>query len=573
MAKKRLIIRALQKSKTPSKRIDTKSRSPNNGHYPRKRASPLNALEILPFILFIVVIVTTISEKINVPYPLLLVLAGLIVGFIPGVPNWHPPTDIILPLFLPPILFAAARVVSSQDIKNNISTIGSLSIALVVATTLIVALVLHWFIPQMNYSTALVLSAIISPTDTTAATAILNRMNIRQHIIRTVEVESLFNDAMGIVLYKASVLFVFLGTIKIVDVGSQILLVGLGGIVVGFVFAYFTRLIIEQFLTKTENELPIIMSLILAYVAFMFADRVGVSGVLAVVTAGLYHRKTEQKVSANSRLSETSVWSTLIFFLNGILFISIGMQFQSFLKMVDYIPTSDLILFSILTILTLIILRIVWVSATSYLTYLLKRKRLGSKKYDTLFQETCIVSWSGMRGLVSLALAIALPEMISATSAFPYRSLIIFLTLMTILFTLLVQGLTLPPLIRRLKAGKDDTRELRRISNVHQKLMQAAINNMNKLEEQGSAYSKEAKSLVKNYYANRLLQFTGALETESESEAHVINEEALDLLEKVLQYERDELSKMLDHGKITQEIYFRVLRKIDRDEVGFASYR
>ncbi|MCB1828161.1 MAG: sodium:proton antiporter, partial [Coxiellaceae bacterium] len=289
----------------------------------------MNALEILPFILFIVVIVTSISERINVPYPLLLVIAGLVVGFIPGIPNWHPATDMILPLFLPPILFAAARLVSWQDIKNNFSTIGSLSIGLVVATAILVAAVLHFFIPQMSFSSALVLGAIISPTDTTAATAILSRMNIRQHIIRTVEVESLFNDAMGIVMYKAAVLFVYLGTINVADVGGETLLVGLGGIAVGFVFAYFTSLIVEQFFSNSENELPIIMSLILAYVAYMFADRVGVSGVLAVVAAGLYHRKTEQKIDANARLSETSVWSTLIFFLNGILFISIGMQFQS----------------------------------------------------------------------------------------------------------------------------------------------------------------------------------------------------------------------------------------------------
>lgn len=531
----------------------------------------MNALEILPFILFIVVIVTSISERINVPYPLLLVIAGLVVGFIPGIPNWHPATDMILPLFLPPILFAAARLVSWQDIKNNFSTIGSLSIGLVVATAILVAAVLHFFIPQMSFSSALVLGAIISPTDTTAATAILSRMNIRQHIIRTVEVESLFNDAMGIVMYKAAVLFVYLGTINVADVGGETLLVGLGGIAVGFVFAYFTSLIVEQFFSNSENELPIIMSLILAYVAYMFADRVGVSGVLAVVAAGLYHRKTEQKIDANARLSETSVWSTLIFFLNGILFISIGMQFQSYLQKVSYLPTFDLIIFSLLTILTLIILRIIWVALTNYIPYLMKRSDPDVKKPDFPFQKVFIVSWSGMRGLVSLALAIALPEMLSSTAAFPFRNLVIFLTLMTILFTLLVQGLTLPILIRRLNAGKDDKRELRRIANMHQKLTEKAINNMSKLDEEETSYSEQARELVKNYYANRLLQFTAAYE--SEQEAHIIGGEASHLLGKILQYERNELAKMLEKGKISQEIYIRVLRKIDRDEVGFASYR
>ena len=477
----------------------------------------------------------------------------------------------ILPLFLPPILFAAARLVSWQDIKINLGTIGSLSIALVVATAVLIAFVLHLFIPQMSFSSALVLGAIISPTDTTAANAILNRMNIRQHIIRTVEVESLFNDAMGIVMYKAAVLLVYLGTISISDVGGQTILVGIGGIAVGLVFAYLTSLIIEQFFSDSENELPIIMSLILAYVAYMFADRVGVSGVLAVVAAGLYHRKTEQKIDASARLSETRVWGTLIFFLNGILFISIGMQFQSYWQKVNYIPTLDLIIFSVLTILTLIILRVIWVTLTNYIPYALKRKQPDVKRPDFPYQQVFIVSWSGMRGLVSLALAIALPEMLSSTVAFPDRNLVIFLTLMTILFTLLVQGLTLPILIRYLGAGKDDKRELRRIAVIHQKLTQKAIDNSSKMDDDKSGYSNQAKKLVKNYYANRVLQFTSA--HESEIDAHIIAGEASQLLSKILQYERNELAKMLEKTKISQEIYIRVLRKIDRDEVGFASYR
>lgn len=533
----------------------------------------LNALEILPFILFIVVIVTSISKRINVPYPLLLVIAGLVVGFIPGIPNWHPPTDIILPLFLPPILFAAARLVSSQDIKSNIVTIGSLSIGLVIGTALLIAFVLHLFIPQMTFGTALVLGAIISPTDTTAANAILSRMNIRQHIIRTVEVESLFNDAMGIVLYKAAILFVYLGTINLSHVGGQTILVGLGGIAVGLVFAYFTRLIVEQFLFESDSELPIIMSLVLAYVAYMFADRVGVSGVLAVVAAGLYHKKTEQKIGANARLSETNVWTTLIFFLNGILFISIGMQFQSYLQKVHYLPTIDIIIFSVLTILTLIVLRIVWVTLTNYIPSLFRRKQTikGDKIPGFPYQKVFIVSWSGMRGLVSLALAIALPEMLSSTAAFPYRSLIIFLTLMTILFTLLVQGLTLPILIHYLDAGKDDKRELRRIATTHQKLTQKALDYIGKVQEDQEKYSSEAKNLVKDYYKNRLLQFTTTQETHLD--AHEIGENASQLLAEVLQYERNALAKMLSKNKISQEIYIRVLRKIDRDEVGFSAYR
>jgi len=530
----------------------------------------VNALEILPFILFMVVIVTSVSEKINVPYPLLLVITGLIVGFIPGIPDWNPPSSIILPLFLPPILFAAARVTSWQDIRNNLGTIGSLSIALVLLTTFAIAWVLPMFIPGMSFSTALVLGAIISPTDIVAANAILTRMNIRQHVIRTVEVESLFNDAVSIVLYKAAVLFVFMGTIDAMDIGGRTLLVGLGGIAVGIIFSYITSLIVSKFLTKSENELPIIMSLILAYVAYMFADRVGVSGVLAVVAAGLFHKKTEQKIEARTRLSEKTVWDTLIFFLNGILFITIGIQFPSYLKKVAYLPTVDLILFSFITILALLLLRLTWVALTTYIPYLFVHEK-NKEKPEFPYKKVFIISWSGMRGLVSLALAIALPELLSATQAFPFRNLIIFLTFMTILFTLIVQGLTLPFLIKILDAGKDDRRELRRITNIYQKLTKKAIENMSSMDNLEHKYSPIAKKLVENYYANRLIQFTANYE--AKTDVHEVGAEAESLLGKILQYERDELLKMRNKEKISQEIYIRILRKLDRDEVGFASYR
>jgi len=535
-----------------------------------QQAHDVNALDILPFILFMVVIVTSISEKINVPYPLLLVITGLVLGFIPGIPNWHPPNDLVLPLFLPPILFAAARLIAWQDIRNNFDTIGSLSIALVLITTLGIAWVLCAFIPAMTFGTALVLGAIISPTDVVAANAILTRMNIRQNIIRTVEVESLFNDAVSIVLYKAAVLFVFMGNLDITDIGGRTLLVGVGGIVVGLVFAYFTRLIVELFLTKSKNELPIIMSLILAYVAYMFADRVGVSGVLAVVTAGLYHKKTERKIEARTRLSEKTVWDTLIFFLNGILFISIGVQFPTYLKKVSYLPTFDLILFSFITILALLLLRLAWVSLTTYIPYLFTQRK-GSEKPSFPYKKVLIVSWSGMRGLVSLALATALPEMLSTTEVFPFRNLIVFLTLMTILFTLIVQGLTLPLLIKSLGAGKDDRKELRKITDIYRKLTKKAIDNMHSMIDLDNKYSPAAKKLVGNYYANRLIQFTATYETNMD--VHEVGNEAESLLAKILQYERDELLKMLKKEKISDEIYIRILRKLDRDQVGFASYR
>jgi monovalent cation/hydrogen antiporter len=255
----------------------------------------MTALEILPFILFIVVIATAIAERINIPYPLVLVIAGILVGLMPGIPNWHPPSNMVLPVFLPPILFAAARTISWRDIRSNMNNIVSLSVILVLVNTFAIAGVIYWIIPKIHFASALVLGAIISPTDAVAATSILSKMHVRQSIIRTIEVESLFNDAAGIVLYKMAVLFVFMGSLDMHELGLRSILVGAGGVVIGLLFSYFTNLIVEQFLSNSENNLPIIMSLILAYVAYLFAERLGASGVLAVVAAGLYHKKPKNR--------------------------------------------------------------------------------------------------------------------------------------------------------------------------------------------------------------------------------------------------------------------------------------
>lgn len=522
------------------------------------------AFEIIPFILFLVVIGTAIAERINVPYPLILVLTGLLVGFIPGIPNWHPPSSIVLPLFLPPILFSSARLISWEDIRNNKSEITSFSILLVIASTIVIGITLNWMVPNMPLSVGLVLGAIISPTDAIASTSILNQMKIQRYIIRSLEVESLFNDAVSIVLYKATLLLVFVSSIDFLQAGENMLISGFGGIFVGLLFSYFTSLIVKEFLTESENELPIIMSIILAYVSFLFAERIGASGVLATVAAGLFHKRTERTIKARTRLSEKSVWDTLIFFLNGLIFIVIGMQFPKYLGKVSYLPKSQLLIFSLTTIVTLILLRFLWVIATAFLVnYFFQRKH---NHYFSL-TEVVISSWSGMRGLVSLALAVALPVTLPQNISFPNRDLVIFLTIITILFTLLVQGLSLPYLVKLLKAEKSDITLIKESTKIYRKLTKEAIEHMNRLQVTKHINSKNAKELVNTYYANRLLQFKITYEAQ---DVHKVSHEAKALLTKVLNYERSRLHNLRSKGKISEEVYIRILSKIDRDEVGFS---
>jgi len=532
----------------------------------------MSIFTILPFILFLVVIGTAVAERTNIPYPLILVVAGLIAGFIPGVPNWHPPQNVILTLFLPPILFAAARLIAWDEIKNNAFEIFSLAFVLVIVKAIVIAYVIAWLIPQMAFPAAFVLGAIIAPTDSIAATTILNKMNTKKHLVRTLEIESLFNDAVSITLYSIAVLFVFGGAIYLNAVTYDTILGSLGGIVVGLALAYIVGLIIQTFLRDSANDLPIIMSLILAYVAYIFATHIQVSGVLAVVAAGLYHRHTERTIRARIRLTERSAWNTYIFFLNGLIFTVIGLQLPLYLEKVSYLPLWQLLLFPIMTILLITVLRFIWVVGTEYLS--IKLNHLFGRdqiKRGFSWPDILISSWSGMRGMVSLTLALALPLQLSTDTPFPNRDLIIFLTIVTILFTLLAQGLTLPYLIKWLKVEKSDESAMQQTDKVMRHLTKQAMDFVENAHEAKLEFSDRAKRLVENYYGSRLLQ--ARLAKEAETETYLLNKEAEHLLIASLQHERKVLQEMLRRGEISEEVFARVLRKLDRDEVGFSTYK
>ncbi len=530
----------------------------------------MTTLASLPFILFLVVVVTAVAENINVPYPLLLVITGLIVGFIPNIPSWHPPSDIVLALFLPPILFSAARLISWQDVKQHITIITSLSIFLVLFSALAIAWMLCWLIPGIHFATGLILGAIIAPTDVIAANSILTKMNVPRHIIRTIKVESLFNDACGIVLYKTALLIAVGHTLSLPEISHQVLFIGVGGIAIGLLFAYISGIIIKQFLSHSENHLPIIMSLILAYVSYWFAEKLGASGVLAVVAAGLYHKQTERSVSASIRLAEKTVWDTLIFFLNGLIFISIGTEFPSYLQSVHYLPMSKLLLFSAATIFSLFLLRLAWVGVTIAIDqyhWRVKSGRFGQPLIS--WKKSLIVSWAGMRGLVSLALAVALPSLAATNQQVPMRDLIVFLTIITILFTLLVQGLTLKPLIKWLGVSKNHEEDVKKMRDIYQHLTEKALHHIETPDTHTlqSEASIDAKEIVATHYQNRLRH---ALSPSKHPHHH---KHAESLLARMLQFERDHLLKMREQGEISEEIYLKILLKLDRDEVSFSPYK
>ncbi len=409
-------------------------------------------LEVILFLLLCSVALGWVARHFSFPYPIALVIGGAALGFVPHLPQFPFDPDAILVLFLPPILYQAALLTSWRDFRANIRSIGLLAIGLVLVTTLAVGAVLKMVVPDLPWAAAFVLGAIVSPPDAVAATAILSRLHIPRRVVAVLEGESLVNDASGLVLYKFAVAAVLTGTFSFANASVLFIGVSVGGVLLGValgvLFVYIHRHLGDAFI-------EVMTSLSIPYVAYILAESMHVSGVLAVVAAGLVRgRYSPEIVSAEMRILARSVWNILVFLLNSLIFILIGMQLSSVVARLSGYSNRELFLCATLVSVVAIAVRFAWIYPATYLPRLLSakwRERSPAPPESELF----IMSWCGMRGIVSLVAALALPKELVTGDPFPQRDLLIFLTFVVIAVTLVLQGLTLAPLIRRLKVGTD----------------------------------------------------------------------------------------------------------------------
>jgi CPA1 family monovalent cation:H+ antiporter len=407
-------------------------------------------LELLLLLLLSCVALGWVARHFKFPYPIALVLGGAILGLVPNLPQGLFDPQLVLVTVLPPILYQAALLTSWTDFKANLREIGLLAIGLVAATTLAVGAVLKFLVPDVPWAVAFTLGAIVSPPDAVAATSILSRLNIPRRMVTVLEGESLVNDASGLVLYKFAVAAVLTGAFSWAEASYQFALVSLGGIAIGVVLA-FAYIAIHKKLGDPFIEVLTVLTI--PYAAYMAAEAVHTSGVLAVVTAGLVRgRYAPAIVSAEMRIIARSVWNVLVFLLNSLVFILIGLQMSGVLAALDRYPPAYLAAVAGAVTVTAIWVRFAWVYPSDWLQRRLDRLRGGSSPAMSR-NELAIISWCGMRGIVSLAAALALPLRLDDGQPFPYRDLVIFLTFVVITVTLVGQGLTLAPLIRRLKVG------------------------------------------------------------------------------------------------------------------------
>lgn len=409
-------------------------------------------LELVLFLLLCAVALGWVARHFRFPYPIALVIGGILLGFVPKLPQFPLDPQLILVLVLPPILYQAALLTSWSDFRANLAQIGRLAIGLVLATTLIVGAALKWLLPDLPWAAAFAFGAIVSPPDAVAATAILSRLSIPRRIVTVLEGESLVNDASGLVLYKFAVAATLTGTFSLAQASLDFVGLSLGGLALGIALA-FVFIAIHRRLGDPFIE--VLMTLAVPYVTYVLAESVHVSGVLAVVAAGLVRgRHSPEIVSAEMRIMARSMWNFLVFLLNSLVFILIGIQLSDMTERLAHYSNGQLIGWGAAISVVAILVRFAWVYLAAFLPRLFGLGR-GEAAPRGHRRELGIVSWCGMRGIVSLAAALALPEFLPDGRPFPHRDLIVFLTFFVITVTLVGQGLSLPALIRRLRVGAD----------------------------------------------------------------------------------------------------------------------
>ncbi len=513
-------------------------------------------LSVLVFLLLCSVGLGWLARRAGLPYPIALVLGGAAVGFVPGLPQLEFDPQFLLVLVLPPILYQAALLTSWRDFKANLRPIGMLAIGLVIVTTLAVGATLKFLVPDLPWAVAFTFGAIVSPPDAVAATAILSRLNMPRRIVTVLEGESLVNDASGLVIYKFAVAAVLTGVFSLTDATVQFGAVSLGGIVIGMAVAWlFIR--IHPYLGDAFIE--VLMSMAAPYVAYILAESMHASGVLAVVAAGLFRGRFSPRIgSAEMRILARSVWNILVFLLNSLIFMLIGMQLSVITQRLSAYSVSELVLWSICVSAVAILVRILWVFPAAWIPRWLSRS-LREREAAPPNRELFIEAWCGMRGIVSLAAALALPVTIESGAPFPHRDLIVFLTFVVILVTLVGQGLTLAPLIMRLKLTSDSSiaDEERRARTDMGLAALAAVDRVAGEEQ----VAREIVDRVRAEFAERL-----ALAEAGASAGARDAEQARRLRFAAIKAERAELIRVWQENHISDDVLHHLEEELDYQE-------
>lgn len=502
-----------------------------------------------------------IAQLVRVPYPILLVLGGLGLGFVPGMPRIELAPDLVLVAVLPPLLYGTAFFTSLRELRTNVRQITLLAVGLVLTTMLTVAAVAHATIPGLTWPTAFVLGAIVSPTDPTAASAIAQRLGLPRRLIALIEGESLVNDGTALVAYRVAVTAVVTGSFSLAGASGRFLLNVAGGIAVGLAVGFILR----QVRRRIDNPpVEITVSILSGYFAYLPAQAAGVSGILAAVTVGIYMGwYTPELTTPQMRLQGTAVWEILFFLLNALLFALIGLQLPAIIDALSGTSPGALVRHAVVVTAAVIGARILWIFAATYLPRMLPRHaREGA--LSPPWQEATVLTWSGMRGAVSLAAALALPLATDAGTPFPNRDLIVFLTFAVILGTLVLQGLTLPSLIDAVGLEDDRLAEKEEAKAlIH--AAEAALARLEELLEEEWVLEDTADRL-RGLYNFRRERFRSRFGAESDRTIEDRSSNYQRLRHELLAAERRAILELRRSGRIDEAVMRRVERDLDLED-------
>ncbi|MGZ4335143.1 MAG: Na+/H+ antiporter, partial [Gaiellaceae bacterium] len=490
----------------------------------------------------------------RLPAPVLLVCGGLLLGFVPGLPRVELAPDLVLVAILPPLLYSAAFFTGLRDLRVNLRPISLLAFGLVAVTTCGVAGAAHAVVPHLSWGGAFTLGAIVSPTDALAASEVAHRLNLPRRIVSVLEGESLINDGMALVLYKFAVAAAVSGAFSLWDASWRLVVNVVGGIAVGLVVAFCVRQVRRR-VDDTPTEVAI--ALLSGYLAYLPAAALGVSGVLAAVTIGVYMGwYTPELTTVETRLSGNAFWEILVFLVNALLFALVGLQLHTIASRLPI--TSSLVGEAIAVVAAVIAIRFVWVPIFVYVPRFLFRRIRERDPYPP-WQAPVVIAWAGVRGAVSLAAALALPTDV------PQRDVIVFITFAVILFSLIGPVVTLPGLVR-LIGIEDDGGAAREDAKARVKAAEAALARIEEIAEEGWA-NDDSLERARGQYRFRTNRFTARYTGDDGDGLEDRSTRYQRLRRELLEAERAAVVALRNEGVITEEVMHRVQRDIDLEDL------
>ncbi|SFC02207.1 Na+/H+ antiporter [Spirosoma endophyticum] len=519
----------------------------------------MHPLETVLLLLIFVIGLALIARRLNLVFPIVLTVGGLVIGFIPGLPNVGLDSSVVLLVFLPPILYSAAWYTNWSDFRRNLEPIVVLALGLVLATSICIAYVAQSFIPGFTLATGLLLGAIVSPSDAVAATAIMKTLAVPRKIVAILEGESLVNDATALVIFQLALATMSTGNFSLTESLLDFIRLAGGGIGVGLVIGYLSFLLHKH--GNLEPALETVLTFVTAYSAYIAAEHLHLSGVLSVVTAGLLLGRKQSSVhSPITRMQAVAVWDFVVVLLNGLIFILIGLQLPHVVDAIKGQSLGQLVWFGLLISLTTVVIRFLGIFLADTVSTQ-ARKALHLLPVFPSYKHTTLLAYISMRGIVSLAAALSIPERLPNGLPCPGRNLILFITFCVILFTLVGQGSILPIVIRALQFGQQSTDYLSR-QEIRRRLSRKALAVIHQVVDQEGLTGDTVKEII-----DRHQQRVNELERKDPEKAECQHQLSRKLTLSSIQVQRAELLNLRDAQLIDVDLFHELENELDREEI------